>query len=162
MPIGLRRFFPHGVAACWLHQTANQGLHRPTFRLGWPAASRSACASENHAFPTSAIQNVALALPTTDALRYGLDARAAVGKVRRVRGHLGKAELGRGPIKATRSGTRVQGCACGIDVPTVTASGRTRPWRAPVRRCGSPAQSARSLYGGIFVGLLVVDDTIDS
>jgi hypothetical protein len=50
------------VAATTLHQTANQGQSRSVFRLDLPAASQLACALENHAFPTSALQSVKIAL----------------------------------------------------------------------------------------------------
>jgi hypothetical protein len=48
----------------------------------------------------------------------------------------------RGPIKATRSGTMAQGCVAGSASPILLHPGRARPWRASVRRCGSPARSA--------------------
>src|SRR5438067_13698029 len=60
---GRRRFFPSRVAATRLQQTANQGPSRPVFRLDKPAASVCACALENHAFPTSALQSVKISLP---------------------------------------------------------------------------------------------------
>src|SRR6516165_3323841 len=73
-------FSMHGVTAAGLHQTANQGRSRPALRLGRPAAGPLACAFENHAFPTSALQSVAIALPRAVAVRCQLDARAAAGQ----------------------------------------------------------------------------------
>ena len=79
---GLRRLFPYGVAAVWLHQTANQGQSRPVFRLDQPPAGPLACAFEKHAFPTSALQIVAIALRRAVGVRCQLDARAAAGQGR--------------------------------------------------------------------------------
>jgi hypothetical protein len=64
-----------------MYQTAQQGQSRPAFRLGWPAAGQWACAFENHAFPTSAMQIDAIAFRRTVAVQERLDARAAAGKV---------------------------------------------------------------------------------
>src|SRR5262249_5287960 len=59
---GLRRSFRFVAATVWLHQTANQGQSRPVFRLDLPTAGPFARALENHAFPTSALQSVKIAL----------------------------------------------------------------------------------------------------
>jgi hypothetical protein len=48
----------------------------------------------------------------------------------------------------------------GIVVPTVAALQRTRPWRASVRRSGSPARSAGLPYVDNIVGFFMVDNTI--
>src|ERR1044071_1446857 len=69
--------FHLGVAATWLHQTANQGQSRTVFRLDLPAASVFACALENHAFPTSALQSVKITLRAAVFVHGSLDARAA-------------------------------------------------------------------------------------
>src|SRR5207248_2778980 len=79
MPVELRRFFHYGVAAPELHQTAKQGPSRLAFRLDQPAAGSLACALENHAFPTSAIQNDEITLRRTVSVQCRLDARAAAG-----------------------------------------------------------------------------------
>jgi len=62
----------------------------------------------------------------------------------------GIAEPHRGPIKAARSGTLAHGCIAGSMSPTcgcLQHPGGARPWRAFVRRCGSPARSAWLGYG---------------
>jgi hypothetical protein len=83
VPFGRHRFFRYGVAARGLHQTGNRGRSRPALRLGQPAAGTFACASENHAFPTSALQSVAIALRRVVAVRCQLDAKAASERSKR-------------------------------------------------------------------------------
>src|SRR5207249_10615041 len=82
-PFRLRRFFLFGVAAR-LHQTAIQGRSRLALCLGRPTSSTLACALENHAFPTSALQNDRLKLRSMWPVRCRLDARAASGQCPRV------------------------------------------------------------------------------
>jgi hypothetical protein len=58
----------------------NRVQSRLGFRLGPPAAGALACALENHAFPTSALQSDASTLRRAVAVRCRLDVRAAAGQ----------------------------------------------------------------------------------
>ena len=58
--------------------------------LGRPTASTWACALENHAYPTSALQNDGLTLRRTWRVSYRLDVRAASGQSPRVPLHVSK------------------------------------------------------------------------
>src|SRR5262249_36177981 len=111
-------FFHYGVAARRLHQTAKRGRSRTTLRLDRPTASPSACASENPALLTSALQSGGLTLLGGRLVRGQLDARAASRQGRKAPLRSAKAEPHRGPIQAARSGTVAHGCSAGSRSPT--------------------------------------------
>jgi hypothetical protein len=149
VPSGLRRVFHYGVTAARLYQTANQGQRRPAFRLGLPAAGTSACALENHAFPTSALQSDKITLCRAVAVQCRLDARAAAGH-----SPLGPICLwtkpSRAGVQSKRRGRERWRTGASRDQRPHSGSipVGARPWRASVRRCGSPARSVKFLRCG--------------
>ena len=149
---GLHRFFPDGVAAAGLHQTANQDQSRPALRRDQPAADTLVCALENHAFPTSALQNDAITLAGAVGVRCQLDARAAAGQGPRGPRSSGFKKPSHTGVPSKRRGREPWRTGASRDQRpqrTVAGStlGRVRPWRASVGRCGSPVRSAKLSYG---------------